>query len=189
MGCNVNPRLHARPWEDLDVADADLSGGNVPARHRDELISDAALEARLHQNAYDRFEDAAAAYVGVNRTAMRCMEVLDRRGQQTAGEIAAQTGLTSGAVTAMLDRLERAGLAQRLADPSDRRRVLVQMTAKARQIAAEVYGPLAEAIGEFERYTDDELLLITGFLRLATKELERHAERVERQAGQRGRGS
>ena len=105
------------------------------ARRR-ELIDAAAMAARLQQNAYDRFEDAVAGYFGVNRTAMRCLEVLDRLGQQTAGEIATQTGLTSGAVTAMLDRLERAGLVRRLADASDRRRVLVQMTDRAAQLAA-----------------------------------------------------
>jgi DNA-binding MarR family transcriptional regulator len=148
---------------------------------RQELINGAALEARLHQNAYDRFEDAAAAYFGVNRTAMRCMEVLDRKGRLTAGEIAIQTGLTSGAVTAMLDRLERADLVQRLSDPSDRRRVLVELTSQARRRAGEIYGPLAGEMTQFEQYTDDELRLIAGFMRLATLALERHASRVEQQ--------
>jgi len=146
---------------------------------RQNLITAAGLESRLHQNAYDRFEDAAAAYFGVNRTAMRCMDVLDRAGQLTAGEIAVQTGLTSGAVTAMLDRLERRGLVQRLADPSDRRRVLVRLTAKATQVAADVYGPLAEAMVEFEHYSDGELKLIAEFLRTATQTLQQHADRVE----------
>ena len=59
------------------------------------------------------------------------MEVLDRLGQLTAGEIAVQTGITSGAVTAMLDRLEREDLVQRRPDTTDRRRVLVQLTDKA----------------------------------------------------------
>lgn len=154
---------------------------------RQQLINDASTEARIHQTAYDRFEDAAAAYVGVNRTAMRCMDVLDQAGQLTPGEIAVQTGLTSGAVTAMLDRLERLGLVQRRPDASDRRRVLVQLTDKARQIASEIYGPLADEVAEFERYSDAELRLITDFLRLATATLRRHADRVERQASQTGR--
>ncbi len=152
-----------------------------PVSPRQQLINDAALEARIHQTAYDRFEDAAAAYVGVNRTAMRCMDVLDLAGQLTPGEIAAQTGLTSGAVTAMLDRLERAGLVQRRPDRSDRRRVIVQLTDKARQIAAEIYGPLAGEMTAFERYSDGELRLIAEFLRLGTATLRRHADRVERQ--------
>lgn len=152
---------------------------------RQSLINAAAVEARLQQNAYDRFEDAAAAYVGVNRTAMRCMDVLDRVGMLTAGEIAVQTGLTSGAVTAMLDRLERAGLVQRLPDPADRRRVLVRLTARAQQLAAEIYGPIAAELARFEKYSDAEVALIADFLREGTQALQRHADRVERQRRER----
>jgi DNA-binding MarR family transcriptional regulator len=152
-----------------------------PHQTRQELISQAGMAARLHQNDYDRFEDAAAEYFGLNRTAMRCLEVLDRSGQLTAGQIATETGLTSGAVTAMLDRLERAGYVRRLRDASDRRRVLVEMTGRARQVAAEVYGPLAAAMAEFERYTDDELALIRDFLRLGSETLIAHAARIEEQ--------
>jgi DNA-binding MarR family transcriptional regulator len=163
----------------------DHQAGQVSPRQQ--LINDAATEARIHQTAYDRFEDAAAAYVGVNRTAMRCMDVLDQAGQLTPGEIAVQTGLTSGAVTAMLDRLERVGLVQRRPDPSDRRRVLVQLTDKARRVAGEIYGPLVGEMTAFERYSDAELRLIADFLRLGTATLRRHADRVERQASQAGR--
>jgi DNA-binding MarR family transcriptional regulator len=139
---------------------------------------EAGLAARLQQNDYDRFEDAAAEYFGVTRTAMRCMEVLDRVGQLTAGDIARETGLTSGAVTAMLDRLERAGYVRRLRDVADRRRVLVELTDLARQGAGEVYGPLSEAIAEFDRYSDDELRLIRDFLRMGSASLIAHAARV-----------
>jgi DNA-binding MarR family transcriptional regulator len=145
---------------------------------RSELILAAALEARLQQNAYDRFEDAAADFFGVNRTAMRCMEVLDRTGQLTAGEIARQTGLTSGAATALLDRLERAGYLRRLRDPADRRRILVELTDKARAASREVYEPLAQAMTEFERYTDAELELLADFLRTGSGLLLENTERI-----------
>ena len=148
------------------------------AATRRELILAAALEARLQQNAYDRFEDAAAVFFGVNRTAMRCMEVLDRTGQLTAGEIARQTGLTSGAATALLDRLERAGYLRRLRDPADRRRILVELTDQARAASAEIYGPMAEAVAEFERYTDAELELLTDFLRTGSGLLLDNTERI-----------
>jgi DNA-binding MarR family transcriptional regulator len=148
-----------------------------------ELINAAAAEARRQQTTYDRFEDAAAAYFGVNRTSMRCMDVLDQLGQLTAGEIAVKTGLTTGAITAMLDRLERLDLVQRLPDPSDRRRVLVQLTDRARQLSADVYRPLVGEMDQFERYSDADLRLIAEFLERATRTLERHAERVEIMAG------
>jgi DNA-binding MarR family transcriptional regulator len=83
----------------------------------------------------------------------------------------------------MLDRLERIGLVRRRPDPSDRRRVLVQLTDKARQLASDIYAPLAGELAEFERYSDDELRLIADFLRLGTATLRRHADRVERQTG------
>ncbi len=172
----------AGAWQDQVVAAAGKDGTGEDARSRAELMSAAAMEARLHQNSYDRFEDAAAGYFGVNRTAMRCMEVLDRLGRLTAGEIALQTGLTSGAVTAMLDRLERLDLVQRLPDPADRRRVLVQLTDRARRMANDIYGPLAGEMEQFERYSDDELRLIEGFMQMATRALDRHADRVERRA-------
>jgi DNA-binding MarR family transcriptional regulator len=146
---------------------------------RQELISQAALATRLHQNAYDRFEDAASEYFGVNRTAMRCMDVLERAGQLTAGEIARQTGLTSGAVTALLDRLERAGWVRRLRDDTDRRRILVELTDKARQGAAEVYGPFVNVQSEFDKYSDAELRFITRYIERGSELLLEHAARIE----------
>ncbi len=142
------------------------------------LVQAAAMAARLHQNAYDRFEEQASEYFGVNRTAMRCMDVLERVGQLTAGEIAVETGLTSGAVTALLDRLERAGYVRRFRDTADRRRVLVELTEQARNGAAEIYGPLVESVTELGSYTDDELRLITDFLERGSEQLIKHAARI-----------
>lgn len=146
---------------------------------RQELVNAAGLAARLHQNAYDRFEDAASEYVGVNRSAMRCMDVLERVGRLTPGEIATQTGLTSGAVTALLDRLERVGYVRRLRDPDDRRRIWVELTDKARQVAGEVYGPLVDVLAEYEKYSDEELRLITRYIERGSELLLEFAGRIE----------
>jgi len=150
-----------------------------PSPSRQELVSAAGLAARLHQNAYDRFEDAASEYLGVNRSAMRCMDVLERVGRLTPGEIATQTGLTSGAVTALLDRLERVGYVRRLRDADDRRRVWVELTDKARQVAGEVYGPLVDVLSEYEKYSDQELRLITGYIERGSELLLEFAARIE----------
>jgi DNA-binding MarR family transcriptional regulator len=117
---------------------------------------------------------------------MRCLEVLDRKGQLTAGEVAAETGLTSGAVTAMLDRLAAADLVRRQPDPTDRRRVLVEPTARARAKVAEIYGPFTTELGEFERYSDEQLRLITRFLKQASEILGRQTARVEQQTRDKG---
>ena len=177
-----------RQWQDQSVTEAQpdpAAAGQQAAATRQELVETVALQARLHQNAYDRFEDAAAAYLGVNRTAMRCLEVLDREGQRTAGEIAAQTHLSSGAVTAMLDRLERADLVQRMPDPGDRRRVLVQLTGRARQLAAGIYGPIMDDMHLFDRFSDEDLRLLHEFLVLTTTLQGRNADRVERMRAER----
>jgi DNA-binding MarR family transcriptional regulator len=160
----------------------------LSSERRRDLINEAGLEARLQQNAYDRFEDAAAEYFDLNRTDMRCLDVLDRAGRLAAGEIGDQTGLTSGAVTAMLDRLERAGYVRRLRDAGDRRRVLVELTEQARRATREVYGPLADAMSEFERYSDAELALIRDFLRRGSDVLVEQAARVQDLTRRRRRG-
>ena len=148
-------------------------------QQRQDLVNAAGLAARLHQNAYDRFEDAASEYVGVNRTAMRCMDVLERVGRLTPGEIATQTGLSSGAVTALLDRLERVGYVRRLRDADDRRRIWVELTEKARQVAGEVYGPLIDVLSEYEKYSDEELQLITRYIERGSELLLEFTARIE----------
>jgi DNA-binding MarR family transcriptional regulator len=79
----------------------------------------------------------------------------------TAGELAEANGLTTGAVTRLLDRLERAGYARRVRDTGDRRCVLVELTELANRRAAELYGPIGEA-GQttLDRYTADQLALV-----------------------------
>src|SRR3979409_1184101 len=68
-----------------------------------------------------------ARRVGVNSTDLECLDLILMSGPSTAGEIARHTGLTSGAVTGLIDRLERLGLVERTADPADRRKVLVRV--------------------------------------------------------------
>src|SRR5687768_7436133 len=80
---------------------------------------------------------AAADLVGMNQTDWDCLDVLDWTGPITAGDLAKRVGLTSGAITGVLDRLEKAGLARRVADPGDRRRVIVEVTVDPTSPAAD----------------------------------------------------
>lgn len=131
-----------------------------------ELIADVALEMRAFQTAVDAFDEAVAERLGINRTALRCLDVLGQRGAVTAGELAEATGLTTGAVTRLLDRLERSGYAKRLRDTADRRRVLVELTPLAQSRAAELYAPIGETgRTALARYTADQLALLRDFLR------------------------
>ena len=88
-------------------------------------------EIRGSQNATARFDQAVADTIGINRTDMRLIDLLDRAGRLTAGELAAGTGLTTGAITTAIDRLEQAGFARRVRDSADRRRVYVELDPEA----------------------------------------------------------
>ncbi len=144
----------------------------------DELID----EVRRSQGATDRFDQAVADALGLNRTDMRCLDVVQREGPVTAGRLAEATGLTTGAMTTALDRLERAGFARRVRDAGDRRRVLVEMTPEAQQGAATLYGghiALSERL--YQRYTEAQLELLLEFVRESRQFNETEAAKLERQ--------
>jgi DNA-binding MarR family transcriptional regulator len=95
----------------------------------------------------------------------------------TAGELAAEARLTSGAITAAIDRMERAGYARRVADPEDRRRVLVEPTEKAYATAQELMGRLGElGFPKTNSYSDEQLELLVDFARFGRELQENHAE-------------
>jgi DNA-binding MarR family transcriptional regulator len=106
----------------------------------DRLIDEVGAEFSELRRTADRLDEAVAAQNGLNRTDLRCLGILYRRGRVTAGELADESGLTPGAITTVLDRMERGGYANRVADPTDRRRVLVTSTDATRELGARVWG-------------------------------------------------
>jgi DNA-binding MarR family transcriptional regulator len=156
---------------------------------REALIGELFFEIRRYQNAQDEFDDAASERLGINRTDQRCLDILDMHGQMTAGQLAAESGLSTGAVTTLLDRLERVGYLRRVRDTVDRRRVLVELTPEARKRAAEIWGPIAEEAGEdLVRYSDEELLLLRDFVIESREFLARHLARIREQPSARASG-
>ena len=142
----------------------------------DELLE----EVQRSQEATARFDHAVAGALGLNDTDMRCLGVVHREGGLTAGQLAAATGLSAGAMTTAIDRLERAGYVQRVRDEADRRRVLVQATPKAYKDASFYYGEhAAQAERLYNRYTQGELDLLLEFVRQGRVFNEAHAARVE----------
>lgn len=132
---------------------------------RAELARRIQFELRGLHNAVDTLNQRVADQLGVHRTDLRCIDVLSREHPMTAGRLAEVSGLTTGAVTAVIDRLEAAGYAYRVPDPNDRRRVLVEPTERVAEIGRRVYGDLVkQTAGLLEGYSDYELLRIFDFI-------------------------
>jgi DNA-binding MarR family transcriptional regulator len=136
-----------------------------------ELVDDLVREFRVSGNQDSAFDNLAAERLGINETDLRCLNIIENSGGLSAGHLAAQSGLTNGAVTGVLDRLERAGFARRVPHPRDRRRVNVEVTPAFYKRAKRIWGPVA---AEWQsalagRFTSDELQRITEFLRLTTE--------------------
>ncbi|MBW8761349.1 MAG: MarR family transcriptional regulator [Microbacterium sp.] len=133
------------------------------------------------------FQDAVARSVGLNGTDLQAVGLLMSSGPTTPGELAARTGLTAGgAVTAMIDRLERAGYVTRTRDDADRRRVIV--TADPEPVLAgvgPVYARVAQRWNEYLATLTDEQIEFAGDLLAEAAEINR--EQIEALRGT-GRG-
>lgn len=106
-----------------------------------------------------------ATRFGLNTTDLECLDLIHLQGRVSAGELAAATGLTSGAVTALIDRLARAGYVERVDDPADRRRVLVQIRKGSIAEIEKVYAPLQKrTFALWSQYSDADLEVIADFL-------------------------
>jgi DNA-binding MarR family transcriptional regulator len=118
---------------------------------------------------------------GVNRTDLHCLNAIENAAGLTAGELAAEVGLTSGAVTGVIDRLERANCARRVPDPTDRRRVKIEVTPEFYAQAEQIWGAVAAEWKKTlaTRFTAAELTRITEFLYLTNEVGKRHLERLQ----------
>jgi DNA-binding MarR family transcriptional regulator len=132
---------------------------------RAELLAALAGEFRELSAATVMFHQAVADRLGMNITDHKCADILARTGPISAGELARWTGLTTGAITGVIDRLERAGLVRRAADPDDRRRVMIEPILKRIE---RVIGPLFESMARAAAdlcatYSTQELAVIRDF--------------------------
>jgi len=111
------------------------------------------------------FHQAVADRLGLNVTDHKCMDLLLLGGPLTAGELAEKTGLTTGAITAVIDRLEQAGFVRREDDPKDRRRVVVQVVKKRCRDIERLFEPFAAAFGKLTaHFNDEELATILDYM-------------------------
>ncbi|MCQ1996781.1 MarR family winged helix-turn-helix transcriptional regulator [Arthrobacter sp. zg-Y1171] len=126
-----------------------------------------------------RVADAFAHSNGLNATDMRAlvliMEAEMRHEALTAGQLSARLGTSSGATTAVIDRLERIGHIHRNRSHADRRKVTLHFEPLAMQLAGAYFGPLGALTDEvMSRYTDTELRTILGFMQAIRDAYDRH---------------
>jgi DNA-binding MarR family transcriptional regulator len=146
---------------------------------KEQLVGEVVALIVALQDATQAVDEAAADYLRVNLTDLRCLRIVLQDGATTATDLAHATGLTRPAITFAIDRLEKAGLAVRTADPTDRRRILVEPTQTARRKVSSLWGPLeSEGAQALSRYTASQLRIIADFLREATKLQDGHALRI-----------
>jgi DNA-binding MarR family transcriptional regulator len=117
------------------------------------------------QAAIDADDQALADHLGIHRTDLRALDLVFRHGPLPAGRLAVLLGLTPGSVTALVDRLVKAGYVCRRPDPTHGRRVLIAPTPHAARLATDLLGGrLAEANAELASFSDAELAAIRRFL-------------------------
>lgn len=113
----------------------------------------------------DHLDEVAARRFQVNRTDLRCLEILTAAGALTPTDLAIALGLTTGGMTTVIDRLERAGYARRRPDPHDRRKIIVEATELLAAREAEIFGALLQAVeAMIASYPDAQLETIRDFL-------------------------
>jgi DNA-binding MarR family transcriptional regulator len=147
-----------------------------------ELIGEVIGEFRAAGNLDSAFDNLAAERLGLNRTDLHAVNIIENSGGLTAGELAREAGLTTGAVTGVIDRLERAGYARRVPDPDDRRRVKLEVTPKFYARADKIWGPVAtdwtSRLGK--GFTAEELERVIEFLRTTSELSREHVERLRK---------
>ena len=158
----------------------------MPARRsarRTALLADLDREARRTGTIGALHGKAIADAAGMHSTDFECLDVLDWTGPITAGELARRVGLTSGAITGVIDRLERDGWVRRRDDPADRRRVVVEMLpeppAGLRQDMVERFVLLAADVDAINAdFSDEQLATVLDWLHRANDAVERNTERL-----------
>ena len=127
------------------------------------------------------FRHAVGEILGINVTDMACLALIFSKGLATPSELARYTGLTSGATTAMLDRLERSGIIERRRNPEDRRGTLIVIVKeKADELAALFESARLAQDQLFSGYTAEELEFLSDFISKLAKVLDQERRKMQK---------
>ncbi len=125
------------------------------------------------------YQQNVASSLGLYNNDFLSIDILHEKGPITAGELSKLTGLATGSVTALIDRLEKNGFVRRQNDPNDRRKVIIVPLYEDKEEVSNTYHPLHTAMVKLaSSYTDEELELITQFLGKASAFLEEQIDHL-----------
>ena len=139
------------------------------------------LLGREFSTAIVMFHEAVGRLMGLSAVERKCIDVLRRLGPVTAGTIGEHTGLTTGAVTGLMDRLEKAGYVRRERDPHDRRKVVVQLLPNEEMDAllAAAFGPFGDDMAKIAaNYSEAERRVIADWIARTTEALVANTHRI-----------
>lgn len=139
-------------------------------------------QTRLMARQMVRYYDAVADQLGLHITDLTCLGMLRDRRRATAGELATELGLTTGAVTRVIDRLDRTGFVRRVRDPHDGRRVIVELLPEAEQWVVGLFAAQAAHITESAAdLSEAQLRLLLGYVQERTDVSRAEADRLRRE--------
>lgn len=154
--------------------------GGVPAASRSG-VERVTAELRAFSIALDQLDQFAAEQLGLNRTDQRALDLIGRSGSIAPTQLARALTMSTGATSAVIDRLESVGYVRRGADPTRRRGTIVQMTEDATARCSQIFDPLITATtAQADRSSDADLAVIAEFLAAHRELLLVHLDRAQR---------
>ena len=127
-------------------------------------------ETRLSSSLTVLFSQAVAERLGVHSTDIETLDLLGIYGPMTAGQLAEHAGLTTGATTRLIDRLERAGFVRRHHDENDRRRVIIEPNWERATVVMALFESVGRRMGElWKSYSSEDLATIIDFMQRSNR--------------------
>ncbi|CAM3417913.1 MarR family winged helix-turn-helix transcriptional regulator [Isoptericola cucumis] len=163
-----------------DGASVGTSGHDDPAARMGTELSDAVV----------LFHDALGSLMGLSAPDHKALGILRREGPMSASALARRTGLTAGAVTGLVDRLERGGHARRERDPDDRRRLVIAAGGPVSPGLAAAFAGLGKGMAEVTaQFTPAELAVVARWVELTTATLREQVDEIARLRASEAAGS
>lgn len=148
-------------------------------KKKDALVYDLMMAVRKLTRSSLMFQYAVAEKMKLNATDAECIDFLMEMGPSTAGDLAKVTRLTTGAITNVIDRLEKAGFVKRENDPKDRRKVIIRYVPKKHEKAKEYYDAMsADVFKFFSDYSEANLIFLSRHSEGLTEIFQNHAGKI-----------